>query len=89
MSDPSTAGKSNRWLKKAVTRMTSLEDKKFKDLTGLEVETLHRIRQTLALDALGYRNAEIEQILHLKKDTIYALRGTYPVLWGLDRKSVV
>jgi len=83
MAIPSTAGKGDRWLKKAVRRMTKTECKDFNDLTPKEIEALHRIRQSLALDALGYTSAEIEQILGLRIDFIYESRAAHSTLWSL------
>jgi len=84
MSDKDGASKQ---LQMSAASAAGIELKEFENLSDDEKEKLEVIRQTLALDLLGYPNAQIERVLGMKKDSLYGMRGNHPGLWELAEKD--
>ena len=76
-------------LKEKVASLTGEEHPDFDDLSKDELKTLHQIRHILALDALGYKNAEIERTLGMKPNELYGIRGNHAVLWSMAETDFI
>ena len=76
-------------LKQSAATAAGIEIKEYENLTTEEKEKLEVIRQSIALDILGYTNAKVERVLGLKRNALAGLRGNHPGLWELAHSDVL